>query len=90
MGGFDYGKSGDILKAIAHPVRLKMLTGLLQGEECNVTTMVKRLGIPQSTASQHLNVLKAQGIVTFRKEGVKTCYRVADARIKKIMEALKR
>ena len=83
----DYTKESGMLKALAHPVRLKMAAGLL-GKECNVTRMVKALGLPQSTVSQHLAVLKAKGIVTTRKEGVRTCYRVADPRIKGLLKAL--
>ena len=83
----DYKKESELLKALAHPVRLRMAAGLL-GKECNVTKMVAALKLPQSTVSQHLGILKAQGIVETRKEGVKTCYRVLDPKIKKIIEAL--
>jgi len=83
----DYKKEGDILKALAHPVRLRMVEGLMHNE-CNVNKIVKALKIPQSTASQHLALLKARGIVQVRKEGVKTCYRVVDDRISKLIKIL--
>lgn len=83
----DYIKESEILKALAHPVRLRMVAGLL-GNECNVTKMVKALGLPQSTVSQHLALLKSRGIVEIRKEGVKTCYRVTDARMKRLLDVL--
>lgn len=83
----DYQKDSNILKALAHPVRLKMAQGLLS-KECHVDKMVQALGLPQSTVSQHLGILRNQGIVEIRKEGVKTCYRVIDPRIKAILKVL--
>ncbi|MDP3791333.1 MAG: metalloregulator ArsR/SmtB family transcription factor [Candidatus Omnitrophota bacterium] len=83
----DYKKESEILKALAHPIRLKMVEGLMHNE-CNVKKIVKALRIPQSTASQHLALLKAKGIVQMRKEGVKTCYRVLDAKISELIKIL--
>ena len=83
----DYVKDSELLKALGHPVRLRMVEGLL-GRECNVNKMVKALGLPQSTVSQHLGILKSRGIVQIRKEGVKTCYRVIDARIAELMRII--
>ena len=77
-----------ILKALAHPVRLRMAEGLAICE-CNVDKMVKRLGLPQSTVSQHLKTLKDSGILVSRKDGVKSCYCVKDTGIKKLLRALK-
>jgi len=58
-------------------------------KECNVNRMVNQLGIPQSTVSQHLGILKSRGVIISRKEGVKTCYKVAHKRIGKIIETLR-
>lgn len=84
----DYSRDSEWLKALAHPVRLRMVEGLLRNE-CNVKKIVGKLGLPQSTVSQHLAVLKKQGIVTRRKTGVKTCYRVAHAKVAKLIGVLK-
>ncbi|MDD5774143.1 MAG: metalloregulator ArsR/SmtB family transcription factor [bacterium] len=83
----NYKKDSEILKAIAHPVRLQMVRGL-SCNECNVNKIVDKLGIPQSTISQHLSVLRKAGVITFRKEGVKTCYKVTDEKIKEIINIL--
>ena len=83
----EYGKDSELLKALGHPVRLRMVEGLLS-RECNVKKMVKALNLPQSTVSQHLGILRSRGIVKIRKEGVKTCYRVADVRIAELMKIL--
>ncbi len=85
----DYEKESELLKALGHPIRLKIVGGLLS-HECNVNKMVKVLGIPQSTVSQHLGILKSRGIVQIRKEGTKTCYRVKDARIGELLKILKK
>ena len=87
--GVNYEKISEILKALAHPARLKMVAGLLK-DECNVAQIQKVLGLPQSTISQHLRVLKNAGIIKGRREGTKTCYRVIDARVRKIVEIIKR
>ncbi len=85
----DFNKDSEILKAIGHPVRLKMICGLITEYECNVTKMVRKLGLPQSTVSQHLAILKNKGIIKPRKNGVKTCYDVIDKRVQDIIKILK-
>lgn len=85
----DYKKESAVLKALAHPIRLRMVEGLIHNE-CNVKKIVKALNIPQSTASQHLALLKARGIVDMRKEGVKTCYRVLDNKVSELVKILGR
>ncbi len=83
----DYIKESDLLKVLGHPIRLRIISGLIDNE-CNVNKMVKILKIPQSTVSQHLGLLKARGIVEVEKDGVKSCYRVVDNRVKKIIKIL--
>jgi len=85
----NYEKVSETLKALAHPARLKIVTGLLK-DECNVAQIQKVLRLPQSTISQHLRILKNAGIIKGRREGTKTCYRVIDVRVRKIVEAIKR
>jgi ArsR family transcriptional regulator len=84
----DYVKESEFLKALGHPIRLQIVAGLADGKECNVNTMVGKLGIPQSTVSQHLGILKNKGVVTCRKKGVETCYYIADERIKEILKTI--
>jgi DNA-binding transcriptional ArsR family regulator len=84
----DFEKDSEILKALGHPVRLKIVMGLMDKKECNVNTMVEKLKIPQSTASQHLGVLRSRGIISPRKKGVETCYFISDERVRKIIDDL--
>ncbi|MDD4956869.1 MAG: metalloregulator ArsR/SmtB family transcription factor [Candidatus Omnitrophica bacterium] len=85
--GIDNEKDSDILKAMAHPVRLRMIRGLL-AHECNVNSIVGELGLPQSTVSQHLAILKSRGIIAAKKDGVRTCYRVIDKRVAALVKVL--
>ncbi len=85
----DYDRETAILKALGHPVRFKIIKNLIQNE-CSVNSIVERLNIPQSTVSQHLGILRNQGIITPKKEGVVTCYRVVDSRVIEIINILKR
>jgi len=77
----------EILKALGHPIRLKIVEGLIK-HPCHVNEVVAGLGLPQSTVSQHLGVLRNRGIISPRKEGVKTCYLVTDERIREILKFL--
>ena len=79
--------AAELLKALGHPVRLRMVSGICR-DECNVNQVVKRLGLPQSTVSQHLAILKAHGIVAPQKTGVSTCYKVVDERVPAMLKAL--
>ena len=85
----DHEEQSDFLRAMAHPVRLKMVKGLMSNE-CNVNSIVEKLGLPQSTVSQHLGILRRSGIIAAKKEGVRTCYRVVDKRARELIRMLKR
>lgn len=82
-----YNEKSDILKAIAHPVRLCIVKGLLDSE-CNVTKIQECLCLPQSTVSQHLSKLKAARIIEGERKGLEICYRVVNDDIKRIIKAL--
>ena len=84
-----YEEISEMLKALAHPARFKIVVGLLK-DECNVGQIQKVLRLPQSTISQHLRILKNAGIIKGRREGTRTCYRVIDLRVREVMEIIKR
>ena len=58
----------DLLKTLAHPVRLRILALLREGELC-VCQITEVLGIPTSTISEHLNELRRSGLLAERKDG---------------------
>ncbi|MCB4790281.1 MAG: metalloregulator ArsR/SmtB family transcription factor [Elusimicrobia bacterium] len=84
----DYHKKSEVLKALGHPVRLKITYWLLNNDGCHVNKMVEEMGLPQSTVSQHLGILRSKVIIAYEKKGVQTCYSVIDVQVKKILEIL--
>lgn len=82
-----YEEIGEIFKALGHPDRLKIIIGLIKNE-CNVGEIQRELGLPQSTISQHLRILKSRKIIKERKKGTQRCYRVIDKRVTKILRIL--
>lgn len=81
-------RKADILKAIAHPVRLCIVRGLLENSERKVTDMQQCLEVPQSTISQHLTRLKAAGIVEGKRNGVEIYYYLVNEDVKNVIRAL--
>ena len=69
------------LKAMAHPLRLKILCMLGQVREASVHDIVDQMGTSQSNISQHLSILRENDIVTTRKDANKVYYRVDDPNI---------
>jgi DNA-binding transcriptional ArsR family regulator len=67
-------KASNMLKAIAHPVRISIIGCLEEGKNRTVTEIHKHVGIEQSTASHHLGILKDRGILGSRREGKNTYY----------------
>lgn len=78
----------DLLKSIAHPVRLCIVRGLIKQGECNVNKMHECLKLPQSTVSQHLGKLRNLGIIKGQRHGVEIYYQVINEDIKKIVQVL--
>jgi len=78
----------EIFKALSHPIRLKIVCGLIQKKECNVTKMVQHLNMPQPNVSQHINILKNTDIIEGYRKGNEICYRVTNKIVEKIIESL--
>jgi ArsR family transcriptional regulator len=78
----------ELLKAIAHPVRLCIVRGLAEKGGCNVSHMQSCLEIPQSTISQHLQKLRAAGIITGARNGLEVNYQISDQRIVQLVRVL--
>ncbi len=67
------------LKAISHPLRLKILCVVGDQEVC-VQDIVEAVGTSQSNISQHLAILRDKGVLQTRKDANRVFYRVADPR----------
>lgn len=83
----EYEEYAKILKALAHPQRLCIVSGLME-KESNVTAMKKCLGCSQSSVSQHLASLKAAGIVEGKRYRNEICYGVINPTAKRIVNSL--
>lgn len=81
-----FNEASDILKALAHPVRLCIVKGLLKKGYCNVGYMQECLHLPQSTVSQHLQKLRNFGIVKTERNGLEVNYTIADDRVKQLIQ----
>jgi ArsR family transcriptional regulator len=62
------------LKALGHPVRLAIVRALAERSCCCCADVCSRLPLAQSTVSQHLKVLKDAGLISFRRDGVRSAY----------------
>ena len=80
----------EILQTLANGRRLFVLCQLQELGETNVTTLAAAARLSQSALSQHLAKLRAEGLVTFRREGQTLWYRIADPRVEELLATLHR
>ncbi|RVT95815.1 transcriptional regulator [Rhodovarius crocodyli] len=78
----------DMLRALANQRRLLLLCHLAQAGEASVGALAAHLGLSQPALSQHLAKMREEGLVTFRREAQTLYYRIADARLEKLLETL--
>lgn len=76
------------IKAIAHPLRLKILC-MLGGNEVSVQDIVDYVGTSQSNISQHLAILRDKGVLATRKDANRVYYRIGDPRTLKLVEMMR-
>jgi len=79
----------DLLKTIAHPIRIKILEDLTQGVKC-VSDFEESLDISQPNISQHLKLLRAHQVVDFFVDGRLKCYFLKEPLIPDMLELLKK
>lgn len=83
-----YTEIAELLKALAHPVRICIIRGLMKKGSCNVSHMQDCLNLPQSTISQHLQKLKALGIIQGERNGLQVNYKISNQTIINIVTAM--
>jgi len=83
-----YSDTAEMLKVLAHPVRLCIVKGLLEKGECNVSYMQECLDTPQSTVSQHLQKLRMAGIIEGRRNGLEIFYKVSNDKVADLVKVL--
>lgn len=85
----DINRASRSLKAMAHPLRLKILCILGMTTEVSVHELVEFVGTSQSNISQHLSILRDKGILESRKDANKVFYRISDPSIIMLISSLR-
>jgi len=84
----DIERAAQSMKAMAHPLRLKILC-TLGGQEVSVQEIVELVGTSQSNISQHLAILRDKGILSSRKDANRVFYKVGDERTLRLIEMMR-
>ncbi|TPV47253.1 ArsR/SmtB family transcription factor [Bacillus dicomae] len=77
----------ELLKLMAHPMRLKLINELSKHKTLNVTQMTEILNIPQSTVSQHLSKMRGK-VLRGNRQGLEIYYSIENQKAEEIMELL--
>lgn len=80
----------NMLKAIAHPMRISIINLLEDGRKMTVTEIHEKLQIEQSTTSHHLGILKDKGVLSSKREGKNTLYFLKNQNLSKILDCIGR
>ncbi len=81
-------RSANMLKAIAHPMRMSIIGCLEGGDKLTVTQLHTILDIEQSTTSHHLGILKDKGVLLSKREGKNTFYYLKHESISNIINCV--
>jgi DNA-binding transcriptional ArsR family regulator len=84
----DLERASSMLKAIAHPIRISIVSCLEQNQNKTVTEIHKLLAIEQSTASHHLGILKDKGVLGSRRDGKNTYYFLKHEKLTSILSCI--
>ncbi|VAX08337.1 Transcriptional regulator, ArsR family [hydrothermal vent metagenome] len=84
----DIDRASRSLKAMSHPLRLKILC-TLGDQEISVQDIVESVGTSQSNISQHLAILRDKGILDSRKDANRVFYRVGDERTLRLIDMMR-
>ncbi|MCK4865983.1 MAG: winged helix-turn-helix transcriptional regulator [Gammaproteobacteria bacterium] len=84
----DIERASRSLKAMSHPLRLKILC-TLGDQEISVQDIVKHVGTSQSNISQHLAILRDKGILFSRKDANRVYYKVGDSRTLALIDMMR-
>ena len=82
-------RAADILKTVAHPMRLQIIDALETGEK-TVTELCLHLGAQQPYTSQQLNLMKSKGILSSRRDGNQVYYTIANFDVVKIIHCVRK
>ncbi len=77
----------EILKAVAHPLRIRVVAALADGPE-HVNGLATRLGSNQAVVSQQLRILRMAGLVASTREGGYAIYRITEPRLHDLLHCM--
>lgn len=81
------GQVAEILKAVAHPLRLRIIALLCKGE-AEVHTLAERLGTPQAIVSQQLRILRLHRLVGASRANGRATYRLLESRLRELVNCM--
>ncbi|HDR7494385.1 TPA: helix-turn-helix transcriptional regulator [Bacillus cereus] len=81
-------RSAEILRVLAHPVRLQIGHQLVKKKALNVTELQQILKLPQSAVSQHLHKMRNRKVLSYERKGTEVFYRVDDKQVKQTIHIL--
>ncbi|HOG20714.1 MAG TPA: metalloregulator ArsR/SmtB family transcription factor [Salinivirgaceae bacterium] len=81
-------RSSNMLKALAHPLRIEIVDLLQDNKKLTVGQIQKHLNITQSATSHHLGILKYNGIVTSQRDGKKMYYELKHQRLSQVINCV--
>jgi ArsR family transcriptional regulator len=83
------GPVADVLKAVAHPVRLRITEVLAGGELC-VSEIMEALGTKPAITSQQLGRMRDKGVLESRREGNRVYYRVTNPHVVQVIDCIRK
>ncbi len=82
-------RASKALKAMGHPLRLKILC-VIGNQELPVMDIVEQVGTTQSNVSQHIDILREKGIIASRRDGSRILCKVRDPELLNLMSAMQK
>ena len=84
-----YVVKAQMFRVLGHPVRIRILELLVEGDERTVGELQAALDLDSSGTSQHLSALRQQGILESRRAGTSVYYRIRDPRVSQLLAVAK-
>jgi ArsR family transcriptional regulator len=81
-------RAARVIRILGHPLRLRLLERLEAGE-VNVTALVHASGATQAIVSQHLGILRTEGVVGTRRDGGRIFYRITEPKVHRILDCIR-
>ena len=81
-------KSSEMLKAIAHPIRIKIIQHLYDNQKLTVSQLIDKTGVEQSLISHNLRIMKDRGILNVTRQGKNAFYELRYRKLYEIVECV--